>query len=454
MNDRHNSYQETMAYLYERLPMFSRQGKAALKPNLTNTIRLCKALDNPQEQFKSIHIAGTNGKGSTSHMLAAVLQEHGYKVGLYTSPHLVDFRERIKVNGVMVREGWVVDFVNKHRATIESIEPSFFEITVAMAFQAFKDEDVDIAVIETGLGGRLDSTNIITPILSIITNISLDHKDLLGATIREIAREKAGIIKTLVPVVVGEQDEETETIFFEAAIKRKTTVYYAQALWDLVRTGQDAKYQYFKAVRKAHREIHTLQTDILGTYQQHNIKTVLAATEILLANYGLNLSLPITIRALSKVKRTTGLHGRWERLQEKPLIIADVAHNDAGMREVLAQWNAVQAQAKHIIVGFVNDKDVAEIVAMMPTDAYYHFCNAAIPRAMPASEVQAIAAEAGLAGKCYPTVADAIKGAKSMLAADDALLITGSFFIVGEAIETMAKESELQSTEGALSAES
>ena len=292
------AYRETMAYLYERLPMFSRQGKAALKPDLTNTLKLCKALDDPQEQFKSIHIAGTNGKGSTSHMMAAVLQEHGYKIGLYTSPHLIDFRERILINGKAVSEDWVVAFVAKHKEIIEQIQPSFFEITVAMAFQVFKEEEVDIAVIETGLGGRLDSTNVITPILSIITNISYDHKDLLGNTLKEIAKEKAGIIKTLVPVVVGEQHDETESVFFETAIRKQTTIYYAEALWDLVRTGQSDSYQYFKAVRKAHREMYDLQTDILGTYQQHNIKTVLAAVETLVANQGLDLSLSITFRAL------------------------------------------------------------------------------------------------------------------------------------------------------------
>ena len=429
------AYRETMAYLYERLPMFSRQGKAALKPDLTNTLKLCKALDDPQEQFKSIHIAGTNGKGSTSHMMAAVLQEHGYKIGLYTSPHLIDFRERILINGKAVSEDWVVAFVAKHKEIIEQIQPSFFEITVAMAFQVFKEEEVDIAVIETGLGGRLDSTNVITPILSIITNISYDHKDLLGNTLKEIAKEKAGIIKTLVPVVVGEQHDETESVFFETAIRKQTTIYYAEALWDLVRTGQSDSYQYFKAVRKAHREMYDLQTDILGTYQQHNIKTVLAAVETLVANQGLDLSLSITLRALTKVKRLTVLRGRWERLGSEPLIIADVGHNAAGIKEVMAQWQQVDAVKKHIVAGFVNDKDIDEALALFPKDCTYHFCNASIPRALPVESIRPIAEAHNLQGNYYSSVADAVKGAFVMMNDQDAMLITGSFFIVGEAIE-------------------
>ncbi len=442
------AYQATLEYLYEQLPIFSKLGKDAIKKDLTNIQKLSEAIGNPHLKFKSIHIAGTNGKGSTSHMLAAILQDAGYKVGLYTSPHLVDFRERIKINGEPVSKNWVVDFVNTNKTLIEETEPSFFEVTVAMAFQVFAEEKVDIAVIETGLGGRLDSTNIITPVLSIITNISYDHKDVLGNTLKEIAAEKAGIIKQQIPVLIGEQIEETTNVFFETAIHRQSTVYYAQALWDLVRVKQDTRFQYFKAIRKARREMYDLQTDLLGTYQLNNIKTVLAAIEILQANQGWNLDILHAIDSLSKVKKLTGLHGRWECLSTKPLIISDVAHNPAGIKEVMNQWEFVQATQKHIVVGFVKDKDVREALGLFSKDSVYYFCNANIPRAMPAEEVYAIAQEFELKGNVYSSVAEAVGAAQSSMQVSDALLISGSFFIVGEAMEFLLherKESEVLS---------
>ena len=434
------AYQQTLDYLFEKLPIFSRIGKAALKPDLTNTIKLCAALGDPQHKFKSVHIAGTNGKGSTSHALAAVLQQAGYKTGLYTSPHLVDFRERIRINGVPVSETWVVDFVTKHKALIEDIQPSFFEVTVAMAFTAFAEEKVDIAIIETGLGGRLDSTNIITPLLSIITNISYDHKDLLGNTLPEIAAEKAGIIKPGVPVVIGEQQDETERIFFEHSVHKNSPLYYAQTLWGMVRVNQDSKYQYFKAVNNAKREMYDLKTDLLGNYQRHNIKTVLTAAE-LLSHMGYNLSVADSLFALANVKTRTGLHGRWEWLQEKPAIICDVAHNPAGLKEVMEQFqqipdskSQIPNSQKHIVLGFVKDKDVSEALALFPKDAVYYFCNAQIERALPAKDLKELAEKAGLKGDDYPTVAEAISAAKENMTDTDALLITGSFFIVAEAL--------------------
>jgi dihydrofolate synthase / folylpolyglutamate synthase len=437
------AYEDVLRYMYERLPMFSRIGKEAIKQDLDNIKAFCDALENPQNNFKSIHIAGTNGKGSTSHMMAAVLQEAGYKVGLYTSPHLTDFRERIRIDGKPVSKEWVVGFINKHKPLIEKIEPSFFEITVAMAFVAFAEEEVDIAVIETGLGGRLDSTNIILPLLSIITNISYDHKDILGNTLKEIAAEKAGIIKPGVPVLIGEQDEETERVFFETALHNQSRIYYAEAVWDLVRTKQDSEYQYFKAVHKAYKEMYDLQTDLLGTYQQHNIKTILAATELLIANQGLSLSIAGTIKALGQVKKLTGLRGRWERLCEEPLIIADVAHNAAGLKEVFEQWKLVDAKKKHIVVGFVKDKDVQEALSAFPRDAEYHFCNAAIPRALPAKELLEIAEGQGLRGTAYSSVAEALQAAKTAVSQEDALLVVGSFFIVGEAVEYLEQEGQV-----------
>lgn len=441
------TYQQTLDYLYERLPMFSRIGKAALKPDLTNTIKLCAALGDPHNKFRSVHIAGTNGKGSTSHALAAVLQHAGYKTGLYTSPHLVDFRERIRINGAPVSKEWVVNFVTQNKSLIEEINPSFFEITVAMAFAAFAEEKVDIAVIETGLGGRLDSTNVITPLLSIITNISYDHKDLLGDTLAKIATEKAGIIKDHVPVIIGEQQDETDRVFFEQAVQKHATVYYAQSLWGMVRLKEDSRCQYLKAVHNAKREMYDLHTDLLGVYQQHNIKTVLTATE-LLSHKGFDLTIPAAIDALANVKGATGLRGRWDILQENPTIICDVAHNPAGLKEVLAQFTnskfQIPGSKQHIVLGFVKDKDVDEAISLFPTDATYYFCNAQIERALPAVELHAKATAAGLSGNCYSSVADAVQAARGTMAADDSLLITGSFFIAGEAIEILNKEVSVQ----------
>ncbi len=432
-------YQQTLNYLYERLPMFSRIGKAALKPDLTNTLKLCAALGDPHKKFKSVHIAGTNGKGSTSHVLAAILQDAGYTTGLYTSPHLVDFRERIRINGAPVSKEWVIDFVARHRALIEEVQPSFFEITVAMAFEAFAEQKVDIAVIETGLGGRLDGTNVITPLLSIITNISYDHKDLLGNTLAEIAAEKAGIIKPGVPVVIGEQNDETERVFFEHSVHKQSPMYYAEALWDMVRVKQDEHYQYYKSVNKAHREIYELKTDLLGNYQQHNIKTVLTAVELLM-HLDFKLSTRDAIAALANVKQVTGLRGRWDVLQEHPYIVCDVAHNPAGLQEVLIQLNTnsksrIPNLKSHIIVGFVKDKDVSESLSLFPVDASYYFCNANIERALPAAELKEAATAAGLQGNAYASVADAVNAARENMADTDMLLITGSFFIVGEAME-------------------
>ena len=430
------AYQQTLQYLFEKLPMFSRIGKAALKPDLTNTLKMCAVLGDPQHKFKSVHIAGTNGKGSTSHSLAAVFQGAGYKTGLYTSPHLIDFRERIRIDGQMISKEWVIGFVEKTRHMIEEINPSFFEITVAMAFAAFAEAGVDIAVVETGLGGRLDSTNVITPILSVITNISYDHKDLLGNTLAEIAAEKAGIIKPEVPVVIGEQNDETERVFFEKSIHNHSPLYYAESFWDMVRVKQDVKYQYYKAVNKATSEISTIKTDLKGNYQQHNIKTILTAVE-LLSYKGFKVNIEDAMEALQDIKVTTGLRGRWDILQSTPLIVCDVAHNQAGLNEVLTQWNQVEAAKKHIVIGFVKDKEVAEVLPLFPKDASYYYCNANIIRAMPSNDLEELAKNAGLTGVAYSSVEEAVSAATGEMGVDDALLITGSFFIVGEAMEAL-----------------
>lgn len=434
MPGHHPQYQNTLDYLYARLPMFSKYGKSAIKNSLDNIIALCAALGNPHEKFKSIHIAGTNGKGSTSHMLAGILQDAGYKTGLYTSPHILDFRERIRIDGQMVPEDWVVHFSEQHKSLFDEIEPSFFEVTVAMAFSYFAEQGCDVAVIETGLGGRLDSTNIITPVLSIITNISFDHMDMLGDTLEKIAEEKAGIIKKGVPFVIGQRTKETEQVFFEHSIHKQCSAFYADAQWAMVRTGRDERFQYLKAVKPASKEMFDLKTDLLGEYQLHNIKTVLTAVEVL-QTAGWALQRERAFAVLAHTHQTTGLRGRWERLQDKPLIIADVGHNQAGVAEVMKQWNEVKAARKFVLTGFVKDKDVSAALQQFPKDNNYFFCQAAIPRALPAQELYTLAQNAGLNGSYFPAVADAMKAAMQELQADDALLITGSFFIVGEAKE-------------------
>ncbi len=431
-------YRQTLEYLYEKLPMFSRTGKAALKPDLANTLRLCEAIGNPHQKIKTVHIAGTNGKGSVSHALAAMLQQSGYKTGLYTSPHLIDFRERIRINGEMVSKEWVVQFVEQLKPVIKEVKPSFFEITVVMAFAYFAEQEVDIAIIESGLGGRLDSTNVITPLLSIITNISYDHKDLLGDTLAQIASEKAGIIKEGVPVVIGEQNAETERVFFEHSVHKHSVLHYAQSLWGLVRVSHDNNYQYYKIINNATQEMLDLRTDLQGNFQQHNIKIALTAIE-LLRHQGFVISFSNALIALSKVKKLTELRGRWEILQRNPLIVCDVAHNIAGLTETLQQFQATKEHSEygkmHIVVGFVRDKDIAEALAIFPKNAIYYFTNAQTPRALPAEMLQSIAKMAGLNGTTFTNVNDAFSAAKRAMNHEDRLLVTGSFFVVGEVLQ-------------------
>lgn len=443
------SYQEAVEYLTLQLPMFSKVGGEAIKKGLGNITSLCLALDNPHLKFPSIHIAGTNGKGSTSHMIAGAFQSAGYKTGLYTSPHLIDLRERVRINGIPVTQDFVVRFVAKTKDLVAQIQPSYFELNVAMAFVAFAEQNVDIAIIETGLGGRLDSTNIIHPVLSVITNIDLEHTQILGDTLALIAAEKAGIIKEKVPVVVGETHPETEQVFFLHALNKETTVLYADSLWDLVRTGQDASFQYFKAVHKGEQKMFDLKTDLLGSYQTHNIKTVLAACD-LLNQQGWDLPRAKVIGSLASVKSSTGLRGRWDWVQQSPNIILDVAHNPAGMEYLAANLQSLKqdsgddAEAALLIVcGFVSDKDVAAALDLFPSNARYFFTQANIPRAMPFAELYNIAKAKGLNGDAFPTVKVAMAAAKKEARASDTILITGSFFIVGEAMEVMEKEGNL-----------
>ncbi|MCC6186551.1 MAG: bifunctional folylpolyglutamate synthase/dihydrofolate synthase [Chitinophagaceae bacterium] len=436
MNSYLPAYKSTIDFLYAQLPVFAKYGKDAIKPGLDNITALCNLLDNPQEKLKVIHVAGTNGKGSTSHMLAAALQQAGYKTGLYTSPHILDFGERIRVNGKTIDQQFVVDFVAQHYPSFQQFKPSFFEVTVAMALQYFSAVSCDIVVVECGLGGKLDSTNIVTPILSIITNVSYDHMDVLGNTLAAIASEKAGIIKQGIPVVIGEQHPETEQVFFRQAIQKQCNTFNAEAQWAMVKTQTTDQFQHLKAINLGSQTIYDITTDLVGDYQLRNIKTLLTATEVL-CSLGYNIPIHTVIAALAHVQQLTGLRGRWDIIAKQPLVIADVAHNPAGIGLVIDQWKQLPAKQKHIVLGFVRDKDVATVLALMPTDHHYYFCNAATPRALPAAELATMATSIGLQGASHATVAHAVAAAMAAMQQDDALLITGSFFVVAEAIPSI-----------------
>jgi dihydrofolate synthase/folylpolyglutamate synthase len=426
------AYQQTLDYIFNRLPMFSSVGGSAIKKGHDNILELCRLLGNPHQQFKSIHIGGTNGKGSTSHMLAAVFQQAGYTTGLYTSPHLSDFRERIKINGQMVPETWVIDFVEKLKPEIERIQPSFFEITVAMAFAWFAEQKVDIAMIEVGMGGRLDSTNIIDPILSIITNISYDHTQFLGDTLALIAEEKAGIIKPGVQAIIGESHPETERIFFLNALKKGVTPIYAESVWDVVLTHKNPFHQFLKVVDNTNHTLHELELDLTGKYQLKNVRNVLTAYLLLKDEWGLHWN--HVTDALKHVKKLTGLQGRWDVLQQHPLTVLDVAHNVAGIQMVLEQLKETTYQHLHIVLGMVKDKDINTVLAMLPKEATYYFTKAQIPRALPEAELQIQASTHELQGHSFPTVAEAFANARTKAQPDDMVLVCGSCFVVAEVV--------------------
>ncbi len=425
------TYSETIDYLFTRLPMFSRIGAAAYKKDLTNTIRLCEALGNPHHQFKSIHIAGTNGKGSVSHMMAAILQTGGYKTGLYTSPHLKDFRERIKINGEMCSEEFVIRFTKKIQPLIEEIEPSFFEITVAMAFSWFAEQQVDIAVIEVGLGGRLDSTNIIHPELSIITNIGMDHMNMLGDTLSAIAGEKAGIMKTGIPCVIGEVIPVTEQVFESTATRVSTPLIYASKERAVSEWNYEHHQLQITTQHQVTKEKHTYRTDLPGIYQLKNILTVVEAAQQL-KNKGWNTGIEIMQLALPQVKKLTGLHGRWEIIHQNPAVILDVGHNEDGIKAINQQLKHVDYQNLHIIIGMVKDKDIDTVLNILPKNATYHFTQAQIPRALDAMSLQQRASQFGLIGTCYTDVNTALKDTLNKTHSKDLILICGSVFLVGE----------------------
>lgn len=405
------NYPQTIDYLFSQLPMFHRIGQAAYKANLDNIIALSGLLGNPQDTFSSIHIAGTNGKGSTSHLLASVLQESGYRTGLFTSPHLRDFRERIRINGKMIPEAEVVSFVEKMKNEFQSIQPSFFEMTTALAFDYFAKNKVDIAVLETGMGGRLDSTNIITPVISVITNISTDHTQFLGHTLEKIASEKAGIIKAGVPVVIGETQKETEPVFREKANETGSEIFFA---------GQLIKE-------------HPYQTSLKGNYQKKNMKTALQAIAVL-QNKGFRITEDNIRSGFLKVVENTGLMGRWQKLSDAPLTICDAGHNKDGIKEVVKQLSETPHKKLHFVLGMVSDKDHDEILELLPREAVYYFCKPDIPRGLEVNELKTKAEKFGLKGEKYPSVMDAFRAAQKNAGKDDLVFAGGSTFVVAEVV--------------------
>ncbi len=423
------NYQETLNWLFSQLPMYQREGQAAYKANLDNTLALDEYFKHPHTLFKTIHVAGTNGKGSVSHMLASILQEAGYKTGLYTSPHLKDFRERIKINGEMVSEQYVIDFVEDNKELFAQIHPSFFEMTVAMAFKYFADQQVDIAVIEVGLGGRLDSTNIITPLASVITNISFDHMALLGNTLEKIAGEKAGIIKSGIPAIVGARDKEYDYVFEERAASVNTTLSFAGEQWK-VEKNPEGNYHL---KRSSGEEFCNLSCELKGDYQRKNIPTVLETIPALRAA-GLQITDEQVRTGISRVITNTGLHGRWQTLAQSPLTICDTGHNIDGITEIVQQLQKCQYERLHFVIGMVNDKDVDHVLCILPKDAIYYFTKASIPRAMNEEILAEKARTAGLHGTCYPTVATAYEAARQNATKQDMIYIGGSTFVVAEVL--------------------
>lgn len=428
------SYQQVLDYLYRQLPMFQRTGAAAYKDNLDNTIRLDAMYSHPHRAFKTIHVAGTNGKGSVSHMLASVLQEAGFKTGLYTSPHLKDFRERIRVNGEMITEEAVVAFTelflrkNEH----EKLEPSFFELTVSMAFDYFRSEKVDVAVIEVGLGGRLDSTNIIMPEVSVITNISYDHMALLGDTLPKIAAEKAGIIKPGVPVVVGESLAETSPVFIDFAEKRSAGLLFADQKYRAEYSMRTLDGRQSMNIRQGGKVVYPdLRIDLLGIYQRHNVPTVLQTIDVLRTR-GWDLPEKVVRKGLENTVANTGLLGRWQIIDHRPLTICDTGHNPAGIQLVVEQISQMAWKELHIVIGMVNDKDQRSVLALLPANAHYYFTKAGIPRAAEPENLQEKAKQFGLSGDCYPTVREALSAARQNADPDDLIFVGGSTFVVAE----------------------
>jgi dihydrofolate synthase/folylpolyglutamate synthase len=426
------TYEQTIHYLYNKLPLYSNIGIKAYKADLNNTIALCGHLGNPQNKIKTVHIAGTNGKGSTSHMLASVFQQSGYKTGLYTSPHLKDFRERIKIDGEMISQKFVIDFVKKIKTLSEEINPSFFELTFVMAIEYFVQQEVDMAIIETGLGGRLDSTNVITPETSVITNIGFDHMDILGDTIEKIAVEKAGIIKQNIPVVIGEITTSTKNIFEQIAKEKKASIFFAEDEFKIISITSDNETLQIELLHNSNEQTKKYTLDLIGLYQAKNLKTALTTIDILKDKYYLeerNISY-----ALSHVKDLTGLHGRWEIIHKNPLIVLDVAHNVDGIQQLINQINRSSYKNLHLVFGMVKDKEIEKVLELLPKQAMYYFTKAQIARALPENELLEKAKKYNLNGDSFVEVNQALKAAMDKASKEDMIIVCGSVFVVGEVV--------------------
>lgn len=425
------TYQETLTYLYNSAPLFQHVGKAAYKEGLENTLALDEYFGHPHRKFRTIHVAGTNGKGSCSHTLAAILQSAGYRVGLYTSPHLVDFRERIRINGIPVSQEFVVDFVDKHRSFFEPLHPSFFELATAMAFHYFATQQVDVAVIEVGLGGRLDCTNIIHPDLCLITNISFDHVQFLGNTLAKIAGEKAGIIKPSVPVVIGETTPETKPVFQQKAAQVNAPIFFAEEEHPLLSALHDESGNYVYQTTR----YHDLKGELGGICQEKNTNTLLTALP-LLEQQGYHITETDIRNGFAHVCELTGLMGRWQKLSSHPTIVCDTGHNVGGIQYIVKQLSFQKYKQLHIVMGMVNDKDISGVLAMLPKDAIYYFTQASVQRALPAEKVKELASSYGLSGNAYPDVKTAVEAAQKRTDADDFIFVGGSSFIVADLLST------------------
>lgn len=427
------TYQETITYLYNSAPLFQNIGQGAYKEGLSNTHALDAHFNHPHRTFRTLHVAGTNGKGSCSHTLAATLQAAGYKVGLYTSPHLVDFRERIRINGTPIEEQFVIDFVEKHRSFFEPLHPSFFELTTAMAFHYFAEQQVDVAVIEVGLGGRLDCTNIISPDLTVITNISFDHVGFLGDTLAKIAHEKAGIIKPHTPIIIGEHNEETRPVFLAEATEKQAPIIFAQESPMVVSKGSDANYDIYQTT-----SYQDLQVALRGYCQEKNVNTLLHAIGEL-QRIGYNINESAVREGFAHVCQLTGLMGRWQQLSASPRLICDTGHNIGGFQYIVPQILAQPCKLLRIVFGMVNDKDINAVLALMPKHATYYFTQASVARALPSQELQALAAKHELHGSTYSTVAEATRAALTEADKEDFIYVGGSSFIVADLLADWEK---------------
>ena len=427
------NYKETLDWMFNKLPMYQRIGAAAYKADLNTTIEILDYLNNPQDNFKSVHIAGTNGKGSTSHSLASVFQAAGFKTGLYTSPHLRDFRERIRINGEMISEDTVVTFIEQHKQTLEELELSFFEMTVAMAFDYFSKEKVDIAIIEVGMGGRLDSTNVIHPELSLITNISLDHVKFLGECEEKIAAEKAGIIKEQIPIVIGETQERSKDVFINKAEEKNSPISFADQIFECRKKDEVAlDYHTYDIYKNNELYISDLKFPLLGNYQKKNLATIICALDILKNKF--DISQNNICDGLLNVVKATGLMGRWQVINKNPLAIADTGHNVAGINEVKRQLAETKFEKLHFVLSVVNDKDIDGILELLPKDAEYYYCKADIPRGLGADILAEKATNCGLNGKVYNSVKEAYAAACNNAKGNDLVFVGGSNFTVAEVV--------------------